>query len=138
MMTRMRPSTPADGARVLDIWRSAVDATHQLLSPVDRKSIAREVEAFLPSAPAWLAVDADDHAVGFMLLTDGHMDALFVDAVARGSGIGRLLVEHALQHHPALTTDVKNRTHRRLAFTSTWALCAPGALPWMARAEAIR
>ncbi len=50
----MRASVPGDGAAVLQIWRDAVDATHDFLSATDRKAIDAEVADFLPSAPFWL------------------------------------------------------------------------------------
>jgi putative acetyltransferase len=115
-MPRIRPSTPADGQRVLEIWRNAVDATHDFLAQNDRKDIEKEVTAFLPTAPLWLAVDDNDHALGFMLISDGHMEALFIDPANRGTGIGRMLVEHALHLHPALTTDVNEQNNQAIAF----------------------
>jgi putative acetyltransferase len=115
-MIRLRPSTSADGARVLAIWRSAVDATHDFLLPQDRQAIGREVAGLLPQAPLWLALDGDDRAVGFMLLNEGHMDALFVDASARGAGVGRALLVHALQLHPELTTDVNEQNSQAMGF----------------------
>ncbi|HEY9133564.1 MAG TPA: acetyltransferase [Dyella sp.] len=113
---RIRMSTLADGARVLDIWRNAVDATHDFLSAQDRTEIEREVAAFLPSAPLFLAVDDEDRAVGFMLLHEGHMEALFVDADCRGAGVGRALVVHALQLHPGLSVDVNEQNDQAVGF----------------------
>jgi putative acetyltransferase len=63
----------------MEIWRRAVDATHDFLSPADRRDIEAEVVAFLPGAPLDLAVDETDRAIGFLLLDGSHMEALFVD-----------------------------------------------------------
>jgi putative acetyltransferase len=115
-MPRIRPSTPADGPRVLDIWRNAVDATHEFLAQNDRRNIEKEVTSFLPMAPLWLAVDDNDLAMGFMLISDGHMEALFIDPAHRGTGIGRLLVEHALHLHPTLATDVNEQNSQAMGF----------------------
>src|SRR5215472_1029894 len=101
-MIRIRRSTPADGHRVIEIWRSSVDATHDFLSAKDRQEIEAEVAAFLPEAPLWLAVDEHNVAAGFMLLDGSRMEALFIHAAHRGSGIGRALVEHALSMSPEL------------------------------------
>ncbi|MGN6691870.1 MAG: acetyltransferase, partial [Sphingopyxis sp.] len=65
---KIRASTPADGARVVEIWRDAVDATHDFLTPEDRAAIEDEVRGFLPAAPLWLAVEENDRPVAFMLL----------------------------------------------------------------------
>ena len=115
-MFRIRQSTPADSLRVLEIWRSAVGATHHFLSIEDRREIEKEVAAFLPEASLWLAVDESGTAIGFMLLDGNHMDALFIDPAHRGSGIGRALVEHALESHPDLTTDVNEQNVQALGF----------------------
>lgn len=115
-MIRLRTSTPTDAQRVIDIWRSAVDATHHFLTVQDRRDIEHEVAAFLPALPLLLAVDEHDRALGFMLISDGHMEALFIDADERGRGVGRALLEHALHLHPDLSTDVNEQNDQALGF----------------------
>ena len=111
----VRASTADDGERVLDIWRSAVDDSHDFLSAQDREAIEQEVISFLPQAPLQLAVDELGQIAGFMLLDGGHMEALFVDPQFKRRGMGRLLVQHALKAHPHLTLDVnaQNTAARR-------------------------
>lgn len=115
-MTRIRQSTPADGERAVQIWCDAVDATHDFLTREDRAAIESEVRGFLPEAPLWLAVDADDRAIGFMLLDGSSMEALFIDPAHRGAGVGRALVAHALELHPVLTTDVNEQNEQAAGF----------------------
>ena len=124
-MIRIRQSTPADGERAVEIWRDAVDATHDFLAPADRVAIGQEVAGFLPAAPLWLAVDRHDRPIGFMLLDGANMEALFIDPAHRGAGVGRALVAHALALHPDLTTDVNEQNgqaigfYERMGFTPT-------------------
>jgi putative acetyltransferase len=113
---RIRPSRPDDGSRVIEIWQRAVDATHTFLMPDDRLAIEALVRQFLPQAPLWLAVDTADRALGFMLIADGHMEALFVDPAYHGRGLGTALVRRALNLHPGLTTDVNEQNPQALAF----------------------
>ncbi|MGF7055380.1 putative acetyltransferase [Bosea sp. OAE752] len=115
-MRIIRPSCPSDGERAIEIWRRAVDATHGFLTPEDRLAIDELVCSFLPEAPLWLAVDSDDHALAFMLVDDGHMEALFVDPAYRGSGIGAALVRHGLRLHPKMTTDVNEQNGQAVGF----------------------
>ncbi|GAA5786308.1 acetyltransferase [Chitiniphilus shinanonensis] len=115
-MTRLRPSTPADGPRVLDIWRRAVDATHHFLTAQDRRDLDAEVAAFLPQAPLDLAVDELDRPIAFMLLDAGRLEALFVDPDHHGAGVGRLLVETTLRRHPGLLTDVNEQNLLAVGF----------------------
>ena len=115
-MIRIRRSTPSDGPRAIEIWRSSVDATHDFLSAKDREVIDAEVVSFLPKAPLWLAVDQNDMPVGFMMLDGDRMEALFIRAAHRGVGIGRALVEHALTISPELETEVNEQNAQALAF----------------------
>ena len=57
-----------------------------------------------------------DEPVAFMLLTDQHIDALFVDPDERGSGVGKLLIEHALSMSSTLTTTVNEQNEQAVGF----------------------
>ncbi|WP_433851782.1 acetyltransferase [Stenotrophomonas nitritireducens] len=128
-MPTLRPSRPHDGARVIDIWRRAVDATHHFLAAADRQAIEAEVRGFLPDAPLLLAVDADDVPLAFMLVVDGHMEALFVDPAHHGRGLGRRLVEQALRTHPRLGTDVNAQNPQAMAFYTRMGFVETGRSP---------
>jgi putative acetyltransferase len=115
-MFTIRRAQAGEGDRIVEIWRAAVDATHDFLSTGDRAAIDAEVCAFLPHAPLWLAVDGKDRPLAFMLLDSGQMEALFVDPAVHGRGIGAALVRHALALHPGLTTDVNEQNGRAVGF----------------------
>jgi putative acetyltransferase len=112
----IRPSRPEDGTRVIAIWRDAVDATHDFLMREDRLALDDLVSGFLPEAPLLLAVDADDRPLGFMLIDDGHMEALFIDPAHRGKGVGAALLRHGLSLHPQMTTDVNEQNAQAVGF----------------------
>ena len=113
---RIRLSRREDAGRIVDIWRSAVDATHDFLSASDRAEIEVAVRDFLPLTSPWLAVDAADRPLGFMLLSGAHMEALFVDAGHRGLGVGRALVEHAVGMAGLITTEVNEQNPQAVGF----------------------
>lgn len=115
-MLDFRPSTPSDLPRVMDIWRAAVDATHDFLAPSDRAAIEAEVLEFFPQVSLLLAVDNSDAPLGFMFLHDGHLEALFVDPDHHGKGIGKALIRNALTAHPNLTVDVNEQNPKALGF----------------------
>lgn len=112
----VRPSSPADTDRLVDIWRGAVDATHDFLDPGDRQAIETEVRAFFPTANFQVAVDSQDIPIGFMLLNDAHLEALFISPDRRGQGIGKLLVQRAMRSHERLTVDVNEQNAPALGF----------------------
>lgn len=124
-MISLRPFEPRDAADTIAVWRRAVDATHDFLTVEDRAAIDAEVCDFLPQAPLILAIDGNDRPVGFMLVMDGHMEALFIDPAWRGQGVGRTLVEAALKDNPGMTTDVNEQNgqaahfYARMGFAQT-------------------
>jgi putative acetyltransferase len=115
-MITIRRMRPGEHVRAVQIWADAVDATHGFLTREDRVVIGREVAEFLPGAPLWLAVDGDDRAIGFLLMNDSHMEALFIDPLHHGRGVGRALVDHATTLYAAITTDVNEQNGRAVGF----------------------
>lgn len=105
-----------EGQQLVTLWGAAVDATHHFLTPADRLAIGVQVAQFLPEAPLWVAVNEQDIPVGFMLLADQHMAALFIAPQWQGKGAGSLLIDYALSLCPALTTDVNEQNRAALAF----------------------
>lgn len=116
MVISIRRSRPEEGERLIAIWCRSVDATHDFLSRAYRAELEEQVSAFLPTAPLWVAANKQDEPVGFMLLTDKHMDALFIDPDVRSSGVGKRLVEHALLLTPNLTTNVNEQNEQAIGF----------------------
>jgi putative acetyltransferase len=115
-MFDVRPNRPDEGQRIVSIWRAAVAATHEFLSPEDRKAIDAEAQAYLLSAALWVAADPHDQPVAFMGLSVARLEALFVDPQHRGKGIGRILVAFATSVHPVLDTEVNAQNEQALGF----------------------
>ena len=115
-MLKIRMSRPGEGAQVIAIWKSSVDATHSFLTADDHIEIEKEVVCFFSETPVWVAVNSDDQPLGFMFLHEGHMEALFIDAAARGQGVGKLLLLHALSIYPRLSIDVNEQNQQAIGF----------------------
>lgn len=115
-MLKIRMSRPSEAPETIQIWRNSVDATHDFLTAHDRQEIEKEVVGFFSETPVWVATNQDDHPLGFMFLHDGHLEALFVDASARGLGVGKQLIAHALALHPDLSVDVNEQNQQAVGF----------------------
>lgn len=115
-MVRFRQATKEDLPRIMKIWRGAVDATHEFLSAHDRLAIEAEVRMLFPTLKLLLAVGESSEAEGFMVLQDGHLEALFVAADQQGRGIGKAFVDLALSDNPKLTVDVNAQNAKALSF----------------------
>ena len=112
----IRPGRAGDAARNLEIWRAAVAATHDFLAPADLDRIDAMVSDWLAHTRPWVWVDRTDSPRGFMALTSAHIDALFVDPVHHGVGVGRALIAHARALHGRLTVDVNEQNSLAVGF----------------------
>ncbi|SNS77599.1 putative acetyltransferase [Sphingomonas laterariae] len=128
-MAVIRKSRAQDGARNVDIWRQAVRATHDFLTPADFTAIEAMVAHFLPHADLWVAVDANDRPLAFLGMSGAHIDALFVDPACRGTGIGRALITHGAAIHPILTVDVNEQNGQAIGFYERLGFAAFGRSP---------
>lgn len=115
-MLTIRMSRPEEGSEIIQIWKNSVDATHDFLTAQDRQEIEKEVVGFFSATPVWVATDGEDRPLGFMFLHEGHLEALFVDASARGLGVGKQLIAHALTLHPDLSVDVNEQNQQAVGF----------------------
>ena len=113
----IRRGTPDDVPRALEIWRTAVDATHGFLTRQDRAEIdAMVAEQFLPNAELWLVIGEGDYPVGFLIMDGEMIDALFVDPSFHGQGFGTALLDHALALSPNATVDASEQATNALPF----------------------
>ena len=92
---RVRAAQLTDFPQLLEIWRRAVAATHDFVTPEDRAAIDRAVaEEYLPSAELLVAIKPEDAPVAFLGGSGREIESLFVDQAVHGRGAGRLLLDH--------------------------------------------
>lgn len=124
---QIRAARPDDRAPLLDIWERAVRATHHFLGEPDIAGLRPHVAAALASDALdwWVLVDGDHGVVGFLGLTPGTIQALFIDPDHHGRGGGTALVAHAqrLAGDAPLAVDVNEQNpgarefYEKLGFT---------------------
>jgi putative acetyltransferase len=126
MTVEIRKAEAGDVARLHEIWREAVLATHAFLSPEAFAELDQLVgSGYLPNAALMIALDGRGRPVGYMGTTGANIDALFVDPAAHGNGYGRALVEWLRAQHPVLTVDVNEQNpsgvgfYRHMGFVET-------------------
>lgn len=105
-MPKIRPYTPKDRDRLVEIWHQASRVGHPFLSEQDlseQKVLVRDI--YLPKAENWVATDAGE-PLGFVGLLDCFVGGLFVHPSAHGRGVGRALIEHAAQLKGQLDVEV--------------------------------
>lgn len=107
---------PAEYPALVQIWRSAVDATHDFLADDDRAAIeARLASDYFPAVALWVAERAD-RPIAFAGVADDKLEMLFVAADDRGSGAGTALLAHAVRELGAWKVDVNEQNTQAVDF----------------------
>lgn len=98
------------------VWRRSVAATHDFLTATDREEIAAAMaDRYLPGVDLW-AAERDGRVLGFSGTGSGRLEMLFVDADARGGGVGTALLEHAVEHLGVTEVDVNEQNEQAAGF----------------------
>ncbi|MEO1048912.1 MAG: acetyltransferase [Pseudomonadota bacterium] len=118
--TRIRSNRPDDAVRIVEIWCTSVDATHDFLSAEDRASIEALVAEHIPKAELDLLVDEEDPPLAFLKMDGPMIDALFVAGDRLGEGLGSVLLRYALEDHGATTLEVNEQNPQAVAFYKRW------------------
>lgn len=107
---------PEEWAALVRIWRSAVEATHDFLTPGDVDFFeSRMIDDYLPAVDLTVA-EVDGHPVGFSGLAGNSLEMLFVGAEHCGRGAGSVLLRRAVADHPDLRLDVNEQNPQAVGF----------------------
>jgi putative acetyltransferase len=103
--------------RLVEVWEASVRATHGFLTESDIEFFKPMVLPELLSLEHLLCVrDGEGTAVGFIGVSNGKMEALFVHPDWRRTGVGRRLARHAVVELGATIVDVNEQNHQAVAF----------------------
>lgn len=103
---------------LLSIWESSVRATHDFLDEADIlffKSVIQEHKAF-EQVHLVVARDEDNQLLGFMGTAEDKIEMLFLDPACRNQGIGRQLLQYAIEELGIRKVDVNEQNASATAF----------------------
>jgi putative acetyltransferase len=125
-MIHCRDARPNEVEALYAIWEAAVQATHDFVSEADLAFYGGLLHRkYLPGGGFRVAVDANDKPVGFIEVTGGIINLLFVHPRWFGRGVGRALVAEAFAWDGPVTVDVNvqnmgaRRFYERMGFVET-------------------
>lgn len=103
--------------RLLTIWESAVIKTHTFLSKADIDAIKPDAKNGLIAIES-LYCFLDDAGItqGFIGVENEKIEMLFIDADARGQGIGKQLLKFSLANLDAKYVDVNEQNEQGVGF----------------------
>lgn len=107
---------PEEYPRLVEIWRSAVDATHHFLADEHREKIEVQLPAnYLPQVDVYVA-DLKGVPVGFAGVSGQKLEMLFVDAQQRRRGIGSALMSFVRTNCGVTAVDVNQQNTQAVEF----------------------
>lgn len=103
--------------RLVALWERSIRKTHLFLSERYILELLPDVRQAVLHVPSLMvAVDDSGSAVGFMGVDGTMLEMLFIDPDHCGKGIGRMLVEHAVERHRVERVDVNEQNPSALGF----------------------
>ncbi len=105
----------ADYPRLVEIWESAVVNTHDFLKKEDFLYYKKRVSSYFPYVSLF-GFEQDDKLVGFIGISGGNMEMLFIDNDYRGKGVGRQLILYAISELDVTKVDVNEQNIQAVGF----------------------
>ena len=113
---KIEQADAGDYQALIALWEASVRATHHFLQEADIATLKPLILAHYFAAVDLVCARGEEEIAGFCGVHDGNIEMLFIAPEARGSGVGRLLVAHAIQRQGARRVDVNEQNAQALGF----------------------
>lgn len=107
--------TKDDYGRLIEIWESAVKATHDFLSAEYFEYIKSRLPLYFEHVVLYGYTD-DNIIKGFLGVSQSAIEMLFIDDRYRGSGIGKSLLKFAVEDLKLRKVDVNEQNTQAVGF----------------------
>lgn len=107
----------AEYPEVVELWEASVRATHHFLSEEDialfKPLILNE---YLKAVELTCVRSEDNKIIGFAGVSEGKMEMLFIHPDTRGRGVGKLLLNNAVESFGVNEVDVNEDNQQAVGF----------------------
>ncbi|SKB87053.1 putative acetyltransferase [Soonwooa buanensis] len=115
-MYNIKQATLHDYPRIMEIWESAVLATHDFLKKKDFELFKQLIPSeFLPQLQVFV-LEQNKQIDAFFSVSDDNLEMLFVHDEARGKGLGTQAVTYVVEILKILKVDVNEQNPRAIGF----------------------
>lgn len=118
-----------DWPRMVEVWESAVKATHDFLSDEDFCFYKSRLTSYFSGVSLFVYKDIAGRIVGFVGVADGAIEMLFVADVYRGKGVGKSLLLYAVEALGARRVDVNEQNRQAADFYTHFGFHITGRSP---------
>lgn len=102
------------------LWNRSVRVTHNFLSEKDFKNLEPYVRQALAEVPVLAVAETEDRVAGFIGLSEDKIEMLFIDPAFIGKGIGRKLVDWAINEKGIRLIDVNEQNTYAVSVYTHW------------------
>ena len=117
-MYKLDPLQQTEYAVLLEIWEASIKATHHFLKEEDIEFFKKTVcEKKIFELVNLTVARADTNKIlGFTGVSEDSLEMIFLHPGARGKGIGKMLLKHAIDHRKITRVDVNEQNEEALQF----------------------
>lgn len=101
---------------LIDIWESAVKATHDFLSNEDFEFYKTHIPIYFEHVSLYIYRDDKNVIKGFIGVAEDSIEMLFVENKSRGTGVGKILLNYAINTLNSRRVDVNEQNTQALKF----------------------
>ncbi len=116
MSPEIRLATAEDYSRIMEIWESAVRATHDFLTEEDLMYFKQVIpKDYLPSLEVFVLIE-EGITIGFSAAAEGNLEMLFIHNDFRGKGYGKKLFHSIREIRNVTRVDVNEQNPQAIGF----------------------
>ena len=113
----IQKATEAHHAIITNVWEASVRATHHFLKEEDIDTFKPLVQhQFLKAVDLYFTTDKQQSINGFLGVLNGKIEMLFIHPQARGTGIGKQLLQYAVTQLGCRLVDVNEQNNQAVGF----------------------
>ncbi|HHR6077740.1 GNAT family N-acetyltransferase [Providencia sp. wls1914] len=113
----IQPATVEHYDEILHLWEASVRATHDFLPEKNIEMLKTPIrEQYLPNLSVFVTFDPNGKIAGFLGTGENRLEMLFISPLARGTGIGKQLLNYAIEHLGVNEVDVNEQNPQAVGF----------------------